>query len=181
MLCPPACCICLIGFSAPLSLTCQPSCLLLAACRLPWPAALRPLTNLRSLRIEALTYDGPEEDQGQVLEALPQLTTLYLYMPRLSPAVAALARLERFAWATEEPAGQLPGGPWLSSLRKVMLPSHIAADNVGVLHQATQLEHLALHAHIAEAAPAVELLDVDLLYFVCLAALPPAARPCGDQ
>lgn len=105
------------------------------------------------------------------MEALPQLTALYLRMPRLSPAVAGLAQLERFAWVTEEPARQLPSGPWLSSLRKLILPSCVAADSVGVLRQATQLEHLALYAQGAATA--------ELLSFVCQHASLRCLQLCG--
>ena len=114
---------------------------------------LRPLSNLRLLFLNDCESTEGEVGVGEVLDALPQLTALNLhFMPHLPEAVTRLAHLQRCVWypgppADWQPAGvQLPGGPWLANLRKLMLPSSVAVASTHVLRQATQLEHLGLLA-----------------------------------
>lgn len=131
---------------------------------MPPSTVLHPLINLRALHLRDDYGLGDTAHVDAALQALPQLTALQLSsMPRMPQAVSGLAQLQRCVWDSDwrRPSGQLPGGPWLSSLRKLMLRSRVVADNLG-MRQATQLEHLALHAHEGEAAPAAEVLN-----FVC--------------
>lgn len=112
-------------------------------CSLPPPEALRPLINLQAL---AVSTWGDSAGLDAALQALPQLTALFLDVrPSLPPAVAGLAQLQRFVWDSgEPPASALPGGPWLSSLRKVALLCPMILSRIHVLQTATQLEHLGL-------------------------------------
>lgn len=106
---------------------------------------MHPLTNIQALRL-VLIPGTADHGHKILLDALPQLTALQLDTGYVPQEVVGLTRLQRFAWSAIQPKGKLPGGPWLAGLRKLMLPGLFTAHNVGVLRQATQLEHLALHA-----------------------------------
>lgn len=87
------------------------------------------------------------QEAEEALESLPQLTALRLgYMHYVPQTAAGLTQLQLFAWdgyVPDEWQG-LPGGPWLASLRKALLPGNAVASDLSVLQQATRLEHLAL-------------------------------------
>lgn len=86
---------------------------------------------------------------NSMLAALPQLTALCLSFeckPMLPQAMTHLAQLQCFAFRAVrvEFEGVLPGGPWLGSMRRMLLPARLAAASIHVLQAARQLESLGL-------------------------------------
>lgn len=72
-----------------------------------------------------------------------ELSDLDYYCPRWPDAVAGLAELHTLVSQTLDKA-LLPPGPYLDSLRRVVLPMEGAAANVRVLTRAAQLATLEL-------------------------------------
>lgn len=91
-------------------------------------SAIRPLSQLRHLCV------GPEEDA--VADPQPLLA-----------AAAGLCHLRSFCWQGDclEPQPALPAGPWLSGLRRLGLPVHVAAASTVQLLEARRLECLTLY------------------------------------
>ncbi|KAI3429785.1 hypothetical protein D9Q98_010098 [Chlorella vulgaris] len=120
------------------------------------PACLSKLTTLRVLRL----YGTPHGwfGQGQTIAATlgaalrPLLHLRHLVLRDIDclgsglPLELAGLSLERFYWLQQhdKASGQLPAGPWLGSLRQVVLSVPTAAANLRVLSAAQHLEALAV-------------------------------------
>ncbi len=148
----------------------------LPCCSLPPAEVVRPLTNLLSLYIDLGSLEG-EGEAEPMLEALPQLTALCFYhhdwtLGRLPEAVTQLEQLQRFAVISigdedaERIDAALPEGPWLASVRQMLLPIAIAAASLAELQAARQLEQLGLSGQMVQCleapdtqAAAVQVLD----------------------
>lgn len=125
------------------------------SCSLPSQATWAALSALKALRIDALL----EGDAAEVVGPLNQLTRLAVYsggqhMARWPAALSGLSHLQRFSWrSSQDAAGPLPAGPWLTSLRRVALHASVAACSVDALSAAPKLECLGAW-ELNTAAPA---------------------------
>jgi hypothetical protein len=138
------------------------------------PSAVSRLTGLRSLAWEHF-YDSPRAPKAQLtgaaidgtLRHLTQLTFLALQSPQpgdadmsgLPQSLTSLRQLHTFCCKSLPPC--LPAeGPWLSSLRQLVVPPTVAAASLPALASATQLEKLCLLD--VEQAAAMEGLPYDV-------------------
>ena len=110
------------------------------------PDCLWEIKPLRALTLIGY-YRAPEVEAA--LSRLRHLTQLVLQrVAEVPPALAGLSRLQRFAIEIKhiKPGGnqQLPGGPWLASLRQLAAPADMLADSPQVLAGAAGLEQVFL-------------------------------------
>lgn len=132
------------------------------------PTCLPRLPQLRTLRLDGSPFGlSASHDQAAIGSALAELGSALQQLAavaaagqqlqhlvledvrELPPELAALPHLESLYWvkgyAYGGPATQLPAcGPYLSSLRRLAIPSSMAAGNTAVLAAKSRLEALAL-------------------------------------
>lgn len=140
------------------------------------PACLSTLTWLRALELigTPMETDSPADWSHLLASAiapLAQLAHLFIQPTQDIPAdpqpvlaaAAALGHMHSFGWLGGLPDAQeaLPPGPWLTSLRHLILPPRVAAASTGQLMQAGQLERLGAggRGSVSSAQPHLQLLE----------------------
>lgn len=122
-------------------------------CALPEPATLGAMQGLAALALNVcprLEEDGLESLAPALAALQDQLTKLSLYnafhLETFPQELAGCSRLQRLAWNSEEPAAPaLLPGPWLGSLRRLVLPAATVLESMQLLQEATpQLETLGV-------------------------------------
>jgi hypothetical protein len=115
------------------------------------PSSLAAMTWLERLLLGDWNAPLPARKLYTCLRQLRQLTCLQLVGKGISQVPASLTGLSQLQLfmalphtASSVQQKQLPGGCWLSSVRRLCAPWPILCNSTAVLAQAQQLEHLAI-------------------------------------